>query len=388
MFAVLSGGIGYSLRPQPIPVDLATVRRETLRVAITDEGETRVRDIYTLHAPLRGHLHRLTAEPGDPVQAGETTLARIEPAAPDFLDVRTEAAQRAAVEAAAAARELAVAEMEGAKVNLEYAKAELARARLQSEHQAISKRTLEEAERIFRVAETALATTEAALEVREYEFNRARSQLLSRQEIDSRSAACECVQVKAPVGGLVLQVLRRSEGVVEAGTPLVAIGNPQDLEVVVDLLSEDAVTINAGQRALVHDWGGPDLEARVKRIEPFGQTKVSALGIEEQRVMVVLELVSPPESWRSLGHGFRVDVDVILFERAVPQLSLGAFFREGDDWAVFASENGRARRRKVSVGHRNTRAVEILSGLNEGDQVVLYPNSQIEDGSRIELRGR
>jgi len=386
LLAVLAGGVAYSLRPQPVQVDIAHVTTAPLRVAIREEGETRVRHVYTLNAPLRGHLQRLTVEPGDKVVANETELARIEPAPPEFLDVRTEAAQRAAVDAAVAARELAVAEVEGAQVNLEYATTELARARRQSEHQAISQRTLDEAERAFRVAETTLATAKASLEVREFELRRARSQLLSRQEIDSRSDACECVSVMAPVNGLVLKVLRRSEGVVEAGAPLLDIGDPKDIEVVVDLLSEDAVRVEAGQRAVVRNWGGAELEARVKRIEPFGETKVSALGIEEQRVKVVLDIASPPSLWSNLGHGFRADVDIIMFEESVPQLPLGAFFRTGDDWSVFVVEEGRAILRKVMTGQRNALAVQVLEGLDEEEEVVLYPSSQIENDTAIEAR--
>lgn len=386
LLAVVAGGIAYSFRPQPVLVDMAAVTVAPLRVAITEEGETRVRHVYTLYAPLRGHLQRLTAEPGDAVKANETELAKIESSPPDFVDVRAEAGQRAAIDAAVAARQLAVAEMEGAQVNLAYAKTELDRARLQSQHQAISRRTLDEAERAFRTAETALSTATAALEVREFELNRARSQLLSRQEMNSRRNDCECVEVMAPVNGLVLRVLRRSEGAVEAGTPLLEIGDPRDMEVVVNLLSEDAVTVAAGQPAIVSRWGGPDLEARVKRVEPFGETKISALGIEEQRVTVVLDLVSPPAQWLSLGHGFRVNVDVIMFEDAVPQLPLGALFRHGADWAVLAVEDDRAVLRTVTVGQRSPLAVQIIDGVAEDEQVVLYPNSQIEDGTAIKAR--
>ena len=386
LIALLGGGIAYTLRPQPVPVDLATVQHAPLQVAVTEEGETRVRNVYTLYAPLRGHLQRLTVEPGDAVEANRTGLARIEPAPPEFLDVRTEAAQRAAVEAATAARALAVAELEGARVNLEYARAELTRARLQSEHQAISKRNLDEAERAFRVAETSLATAQAALDVREFELSRARSQLLSRSEMDSRSSSCECIDVRPPVSGVVLRVLRRSEGVVEAGTALLEIGDPAEIEVVADLLSEDAVAVAVGQRAIVRDWGGPDLEATVKRVEPLGETEVSALGIEEQRVKVVLDLISPPDHRRSLGHGFRVDIDIVMFDEAVLQLPLGALFRNGQDWAVFAVENGRTRMRKVSLGQRGTLAVQVTGGVTEGEQIVLYPNSQIEEGVAVEAR--
>ncbi|MBR0554469.1 HlyD family efflux transporter periplasmic adaptor subunit [Ciceribacter sp. L1K23] len=386
LFAVLTGGIVYSFRPQPVAVDLATVRTAPLRVAITEEGKTRVSEVYTLHAPLRGNLDRLTVEPGDAVLANDTVLANITPAVPEFLDSRSEAAQRAVVEAAVAARALALAELDGAKVNLDFARAELDRAQAQSRHEAISKRALDEAERAFKVAETSLATARAALDVREFELARARSQLLPRDVIDERGVACDCVRVKSPVSGVVLQVLRRSEGVVEAGSALLEIGDSRKLEVAVDLLSEEAVTVTPGQRAVIRDWGGPQLEGRVRRVEPYGETKVSALGIEEQRVTVVLDLLSPPDEWKSLGHGFRVDVDLIQFEAEVPQLPLGAFFRDGEDWAVFVVEDGRAKARKVRIGHRNTLAVEIADGVADGDQVVLYPGSQINDGLSVEQR--
>lgn len=245
-------------------MDVVTVTLAPLTVAISEEGEARVRHVYTLHAPLRGYLQRLTPEPGDQVSANKTTLVKIEPAPPEFLDVRTEAAQRATVDAAVAARELTMAEVEAAQVNLEYAKTELARARMQSEHQTISQRSVDEAECAFRVAETSLGTAKASLEVREFELNRARTKLLTRQQIDKRGDASECVSVVAPVDGLVLQVLRRSEGVVEAGTPLVDIGNPSDIEVVADFLSEDAVAVKAGQRAIVRNWGGQTLRVASK----------------------------------------------------------------------------------------------------------------------------
>ena len=274
LLALLAAGIAYALRPQPIPVDLATAEKGFLRVTIDEEGETRVRDVYTLHAPLRGQLQRITAEAGDLVVAGETQLAQIEPAPPAFLDVRIEAELQAAVEAARAAHNLAAAELNKAKADLTFAEGERARARLLIERRTISQRALEDAERAHNVAQANLATAEAALKVREHELHQAQSRLLSRQEIRSLREDCECMPMTAPVSGVVLQVMRRSEGVVEAGTPLLDIGNPADLEIVVNFLSEDAVRIRPGQRAIITDWGGEDLNAVVRRIEPFGQTQV------------------------------------------------------------------------------------------------------------------
>lgn len=383
LLALLAAGIAYALRPQPIQVDLAVAEIGLLRVTLDEEGETRVRDVYTLHAPLRGQLQRITAEVGDVVKAGETQLAQIEPAPPAFLDVRTEAELQAAVEAARAAHNLAAAELNKAKADLTFAEGERARARQLIERRTISQRTLEDAERSYHVAQANLATAEAALKVREHELHQARSRLLSRQEIRSLREDCECMPVTAPVSGVVLQVMRRSEGVVEAGTPLLAIGDPADLEIVVNFLSEDAVRIRPGQRAIITDWGGEDLNAVVRRIEPFGQTQVSALGIEEQRVDVILDFADPTESWRSLGHGYRVDVQVILFEGEVLKLPLGALFRQGEEWAVFVAAEGRARLRPVAVSQRNSLAVEIREGLVPGERVILYPSDRIKDGAAI-----
>ncbi|EHK78926.1 Membrane protein [Sinorhizobium meliloti CCNWSX0020] len=383
LLALLAAGIAYALRPQPIQVDLAVAEIGLLRVTLEEEGETRVRDVYTLHAPLRGQLQRITAEAGDLVVAGETQLAQIEPAPPAFLDVRTEAELQAAVDASGAAHNLAAAELNRAKADLTFAEGERARARQLIERRTISQRTLEDAERSYNVAQANLATAEAALKVREHELHQARSRLLSRQEIRSLREDCECMPVTAPVSGVVLQVIRRSEGVVEAGTPLLDIGDPADLEIVVNFLSEDAVRIRPGQRAIITDWGGEDLDAVVRRIEPFGQTQVSALGIEEQRVDVILDFADPTESWRSLGHGYRVDVQVILFEGEVLKLPLGALFRQGEEWAVFVAAEGRARLRPVAVSQRNSLAVEIREGLVPGERVILYPSDRIKDGAAI-----
>jgi len=383
LLALLAVGIAYALRPQPIQVDLAVAETGLLRVTLDEEGETRVRDVYTLHAPLRGQLQRIAAEVGDVVKAGETQLAQIEPAPPAFLDVRIEAELQAAVEAARAAHKLAAAELNKAKADLTFAEGERARARQLIERRAISQRALEDAERAYHVAQANLATAEAALKVREHELHQARSRLLSRQEIRSLREDCECMPVTAPVSGVVLQVMRRSEGVVEAGTPLLDIGDPADLEIVVNFLSEDAVRITPGQRAIITGWGGEDLNAVVRRIEPFGQTEVSALGIEEQRVDVILDFAEPPQRWRTLGHGYRVDVQVILFEGEVLKLPLGALFRQGDDWAVFIAADGLARLRRVAVGQRNSLAVEIREGLEPGDRTILYPSDRIKDGVAI-----
>jgi HlyD family secretion protein len=383
LLAVLAGGIAYALRPQPLAVDLAVVDRGLLRVTIDEEGEARVADVYTLYAPLSGWLDRIDAEAGDPVEANRTELARIEPAPPELLDFRSEAEGRAAVEAADAARTLAQAELQRAEADLAFAESDLERSRLLRGQGNIPERAMDDAERAFQVADATVATAQAALAMRESELEQARSRLLGPWAVTAPGESCACVPVTAPVSGEVLRVMRESEGVVAAGTPLLEIGDPHSLEIVVDLLSEDAVTIEPGQPAIITGWGGPDLGAIARRIEPFGRTEVSALGIEEQRVDVVLDLTDPPHAWHRLGHGYRVDVRLILYEAEVERLPIGALFRNGDGWAVFVADDGVARMRQVEIGARNDLHVEVTGGVEAGEQVVLYPASDLADGVAI-----
>ncbi|GEK72788.1 MULTISPECIES: efflux RND transporter periplasmic adaptor subunit [Halomonas] len=383
LLALLAVGIGVALRPQPVPVDLAIAEVAPLRVTVDEEGMTRVREVFTLDAPVAGRLRRIDVDAGDPVEADRTVLATIDTAPPALLDARRLAEQRAALEAARSTRDLAAAERERAAADLAFARRELDRARRLAEEQSLARRALEDAERAFRVASAELTRSEAALAVREHELERAAVQLLSPLELEARQASCECVTVTSPTHGVVLRVLRRSAGIVGAGTPLMEIGDPADLEVVVDLLSEDAVRVSPGQAAILGGWGGPELAARVRRIEPLGVTRVSALGIEEQRVDVVLDLSDPPARWERLGHDYRVDVGIVLFEGEVLQVPLGALFRDGDDWAVFVADDGEARRQTVTIGARNDLAVQIRDGLEAGQRVIRYPGERVSDGSAI-----
>ena len=381
-------GLGFAFWPRALAVDLVELRSGPLVVTVDEEGETRVRDVFVLSAPIPGRALRIDLEAGDAVTADETVVAQIEPSDPAFLDVRTEAQAEAAVGTAEAGRRLAVAEVEMAAAELDFAEAELERARelIQSRH--ISKRSLEDAERRFRTATASLETARAALRMRESELQQARSQLISPVEAQRNPEACDCVDITAPVSGRILRVLHESEGVVEAGQALAEIGDPRDLEVVADFLSEDAVKIRTGQRVILDEWGGPEpLTGRVQRVEPFGFTKVSALGIEEQRVNVVIDLSDPPERWARLGHGFRVEVRVVLWEgESVLSLPLTALFRNGETWHVFALEDGRARLREVEIGQRTGLAAEIRNGLSEGAMVVLHPSEQIAEGVKLTSR--
>lgn len=388
-FVVLAGLV-ISFRPRALAVDLTLVESGPLEWTVRDEGETRVVDVFVLSAPITGRLRRIEVEPGDPVTRGETVIAEIEPTDPDLLDPRSEAEARAQLSAAESAAVLALAELDKAQAELEFARSEIERSRELARDGTLSRRDLEEDETALKGRIAALAAAQASVQVREYELQRVRAQLLSPEELQRNRASCGCVVLSSPVDGRVLRVLRESEGVVRAGTGLVEIGDPVELEVVVDLLSMDAVRVEPGQRAHIRNWGGDrPLEARVERVEPFGFTKVSALGIEEQRVNVVLDLVSPASEWERLGHGYQVDVAIVLWAADdVVKVPVTALFRQDEDWAVFVREDGRAVARTVAVGHRTASEAEILEGVSPGDEVVVYPSEGIAPGVSIVGRDR
>jgi HlyD family secretion protein len=272
---------------------------------------------------------------------------------------------------------------------LEFAEAELARARQLAERGNISASALDRAELQVRTARAAVASAQAELDVRTYQLETARARLITPREdgVASEADRC-CVPVRAPVNGRILRVLHESEGVVTAGTPLVEIGDPQDLEVVVELLSSDAVRVSDGAKVAIEAWGGgATLEGRVRRVEPYGFTKISALGIEEQRVNVIIDFVGDPEGWQRLGHGFRVEVRIVVWQADdVISVPLGVLFRRGESWAVFVSDDGRARLREVTIGQRNGRVAQVLEGLEVGERIILHPSDKVEDGTRIEAR--
>jgi HlyD family secretion protein len=384
----LIAGIVWSLRPRPVPVDVAVVVEQPMVVTVDEEGQTRVRDVFVVSAPVSGRMRRSTLEVGDTTVAGETMVAEIEPMDPAFLDQRARAEAQAEVARAEAALTLARAEVDQAQAELDFARSELERARRLSATGTISNRAVDDALRVFRSRRAALATAKASVQVSEHTLERTRLRLTSPAMITSRSGECDCVVLTAPVSGRVLELHRESEGVVEVGTPLVSLGDPARLELTAELLSTDAVKLRGGMRVIVEGWGGDGpLSAVVDRVEPFGFTKLSALGIEEQRVNVVMTLTGDAEAWAALGHGFRVDVRVVIWESdAALTVPLTALFRTADGDAVFVDDDGVARLRQVRTGRRAGITVQVLEGLQAGERVVLSPGDRIEDGVLIAAR--
>ena len=379
----IAGALAWALWPKPIAVETAVIERRSITIAVEDEGRTRIRDVFTVSAPISGQMMRLNLVAGDAVIAEHTTVATIRPVAPALLDARSRRVAEAAVEAARAAVDLASAELRQAEAQTGFLQGELDRATALVRRGTISTRAYDKAKLDVETAAASVESAKAALMVRRRELESAEAALTQGRD-GSEEAEC-CVQVPAPVSGRILRVLTESEQVVQAGTPLVEIGDPSDLEIVADVLSRDAVRIAPGAEADILGWGGKTLKARVLRVDPSATTKVSALGIEEQRVSVVLRLEGDAAQWDRLGHGFRVVVRIGLWRGdnlvAVP---IGALFRDGADWAVFVAVAGRARLRTVQLGERNSEFAEVKDGLALGETVILHPSDRIEDASRIE----
>lgn len=384
---VLSGII-YGFIPSPVMVDTASVQRGSLRVTVTEEGMTRVKDRFVVSAPVSGYLRRIELQVGDGVSQG-MVLAELEPIPSEVLDPRSRAQARARVDAAEASLEAAKENACAATSDAQYARSEYQRlSKLCEVNCVISEDDLERAEAQSRRSAANRRSTEFAVEVARFELEAART-ALEHSAVRQTGKPAETVQVLSPVNGRVLGLHRESEGVVQAGQPLLEIGDPGALEVVVDLLSTDAVRVEQGTRVLFERWGGESvLEGRVRVVEPTGFTKISALGVEEQRVWVVVDLTSPPQAWERLGDGYRVEAAFVLWEgNDILQIPASALFRHGGNWTVFAISEGRSERRKVILGRRNGLQAQILDGLNEGEKVILHPDENIDAGTRVKERG-
>lgn len=376
----------YAMKERPALVDVALAESGPMAVTIDAEGITRVRDVYVVSSPITGHLSRVTLEEGAPVASHTTIVASIHPLDPPFIDTRTRSELLAAVEAAKSAIALAEVELQRAQTALKLAESAYDRADRLAKTNVVSVSALEKALSDVELQTAQVASAEATIRLRQAELESAKARLVQPSDVNVSPEGSDCcIDLTAPVDGIVLKVIARSEQAVSQGTPIAEIGNPADLEITVDLLSRDATRIQPGDRAVITEWGGEaDLEATVRRIDPAGFTKISALGIEEQRVNAILDFTSAPGS---LGHGYRVLAKLVIWSADdVLQVPISALFRSGGTWSVFAVREGVAELTAVSIGQMNASHAQLLEGLEEGDTVILYPNDLIEDGSLVEER--
>lgn len=370
----------WAFLPRAVEVELAEVALRPLEVAVEEEGEARIREVFTVSATIAGKLQRIGLHAGDEVSEGQP-VASIGPAAPVLLDSRARAVAEAAAAAAQAATDLARAQLAQAEANRDFAQGEANRAVALFQKGAMSARAYDTAIREQKTAEAAVSSAVANLAVREKELESAVAVL--RSEVPGNGSFC-CVDILAPVSGKVLRVLTESEQVVQSGTPILELGDPGNLEIVVELLSRDAVRVTEGATATVSGWGGPPVAAEVERVEPSAVTRVSALGIDEQRVTVVLRLTGAPGDWQGLGHGFRVITRIALWrEDGVLTIPVGALFRDGPDWATYAVRDGRAEVQRITLGERNEDFAQVLEGLAAGDRVILHPSDQVVPGVSV-----
>jgi len=384
--AIVAAGLALGLMPRAQRVDIAEVKRAPLVVTVEEEGKTRVMERYLVSAPVSGYVRRSALKAGDAVKAGQV-IAVIEPAHAVALDPRTRAQAQAQVSAAQAALAVAEQNARAARAAAELAQQERTRAESLRQSSFISEQALDSA----RSAETRARATEQAashsVKVARFELEMARAAVASATRLQG-GGSLEALQVRAPVAAQVLKLLQESEGAVAAGQPLLEIGNPASLEVEVEVLSTHAVKITPGSKVMLDRWGGEQtVEGTVRRVEPSGFTKISALGVEEQRVRVIVDFVSPREDWQSLGDGYRVEARFVLWEGDdILQVPTSALFRQGEGWAVFAVEGGRARATPVETGQRAGLATQVLSGLAAGTRVVSHPDDKIGDGTRVKPR--
>jgi HlyD family secretion protein len=410
--AAVVGGLVYAFLPEPVDVDLATVSRGMLRVTVDEDGKTRIREKYVVSAPLVGRLLRINMEAGDPVTAGQTLLATIEPRDPELLDARTVAQAEAQAKAAEAALKKMEPQLEEVRVAQAFAEADMMRFRQAARSNAVSKSELEQAELLYRQQSEALRSMRIQREIAEFELEQAEAALLRTRPRDNgfadpaAPASSPDVQtaegtrpssngnggwtftIFSPIDGRVLRVFQESAAVVSAGTPLVELGDPLDLEAEIDVLSRDAVKIEPGAMVFLEHWGGDrPLHGQVRLVEPSGFTKISTLGVEEQRVNVIVDLVDPPEERTTLGDGFRVEARIVIDEADdVLKVPTSALFRVGAKSAVFRVNDQQAHQRLVTIGRQNGLEAEVIDGLAAGDRVIIHPSDQVEDGVAVRPR--
>ena len=383
--AALAGGLTWALWPEPLAVDVAEARTAPMQVTVAADGVSRVREPYLVTAPIAGTAARSPVQVGDAVVRGETVVARITPAEPALLDARARAEAEAAAREARAAVDVARINLERQSVDLDHAETNLTRNRELAARGVIPQRMLDDTIQIAEAQRTAVEAARSELVMREATLARSEAVLMAPGlQLDAEPGSC-CADIRAPQSGTVLWLEDESARLVQAGAALLTIGDLADLEIEVDLLSADAVRLTPGAAAVVERWGGDGtLAARVRRIDPRGFTRVSALGIEEQRVRVRLDLVDPPEARPGLGDAFRVFVRITVWETdEALQIPISALIRDDGHWAVFRIADGTARLTRVEIGRRTQTEAQILSGLSAGDVVVAFPGDRVTDGTRV-----
>jgi HlyD family secretion protein len=393
MFAVVAAVFGlivFAFLPQPVEVDAEVVSRGPLRVTVNEDGKTRIKERFVVSTPLAGQLRRVELKPGDPVEAGQTLLATILPNNPDLLDPRARAEAEARVSAFDAAAKRAETNVKVALREREHAESEHERIRRLREMGASSESALEDALYTMQARQETHRAAEFALQMAQFELQQSQAALLRfRVPTDNAEPPAEWqFDIISPIKGRVLRVLKESAAVLPAGTPLMELGDPANLELEIDVLSTDAVKVTPGDTILVEHWGGEQpLTGTVRVVEPAAFTKISALGVEEQRVWIIADLNVSPEERGSLGDAFRFEGRIVVWEgEDVLQVPVSALFRQGDEWAVFVMNDAHARLRTVQLGHRNPDAAEVLEGLAEGERVIIYPSDRVQDGVTVQPR--
>jgi HlyD family secretion protein len=376
----------WALLPKPIPVETAVVTKGSFIATVDEDGKTRVRERYVVAAPLAGRLTRVRLKAGDAVKADDA-VATILPSPAPFLDPRSRQQAEERLGAAQAARERTKAMVERAQAETAQAKNDLDRTRALMERGASTAQALERAETAMRIAERDLRAAQFQDHAAEHEIEQAKV-LLAQYRDGAAGTPPDRWNVTAPVSGVVLKVTLESETVVQPGTPILEIGDPRDLEVVVDVLSTDAVEIHPGAQVAIDHWGGASvLPARVRRVEPAAFTKISTLGVEEQRVNVLIDIVAPEKDWAGLGDAYQVDARITVFSRDDATIvPAGALFRTADNWNVYVAKDGRAQRREVKLLRRSGRFAALTAGVEAGDRVIVYPSDRVAPGSRVDVR--
>ena len=388
ILAAIAAWIVYALTPKPVGVDIGVVERGPMQVTVDEDGRTRIKDRYVVSSPLSGRLLRISLDVGDDVEASSTIVARIEPTDPTLLDPRAVAQAEARVRAAEARKEQAVTRGDKSRIALEFAESELGRVRGLFEKNAATSSDVDEKEMLLRTQEKEFRETQFAIEIANFELELEQSALLHARTNDEPSAETLCFEISSPITGRVLRVFEESATIVTPGDPLIEIGDPADLEIVVDVLSSDAVKIHPGAEATIEQWGGEHpLHATVRLVEPSAFMKVSALGVEEQRVNVVLDLREPVEKRQMLGDGFRVEARIVVWEKEdALKVPASALFRHEQEWSAFVVEDDIARLRLLRVGRFSETEAQIIEGLLASDRVVLHPSDKIEDGVSVYVR--